>query len=332
MSTKPDIKPLKRKAWKYTKKRLPALHDFTFSIQGCKQFFRAWCLTPLSYLNTLTSHYLLKLLPVDICSAVGGWLGRIVMKYKYPASVANMRQNLSVIHPDWGAEIIDAVVTKNCENIGRFMAEFSVIHRICASTNRVTTTNFDNLLQAVEQGPVILTPLHLGNWEVLSSMAQYDDRGFHTFFLPPDNPAEAWIAQRTRKKLGANLLPVGMDGVRPALKILKQGGIVALPCDEGFNGRIRGPFFGRAPHLSGNTALVTRLARLSGAKICIVYSERTHGAHFNCHFEPAITLPVQQAGDNTESGLINDAVLLNEAIEQIIIRHIDQWYFLPDKL
>ena len=322
------MKALKRKAWRYQKRKLPGWSDLLGSDQERRQFIRAWCLNPVSHVMDLLGHYLLKCLPVDACSAVGGWLGPRVMKYKYPAAVMNMRHNLGQIHPDWDAARIEAAVKENCQNLGRFMSEFSVIDRICRNPERVSTTGLDKLLQAAQDVPVILVTLHLGNWEVLPSLTRRCGLAFHTFFLPLSNPVEAWIAYRTRRRLGAKLLPLAMDGVRPALKILRQGGMVALFCDEAFAGRIRGPFLGRTPHLSGNTALAVRLARL-----CLVYSERVRaGGYFNCHFGPVMKVGRADEHADPSASLMEEVVALNAMIESAIIAHTSQWYFLNEKL
>ena len=121
-----------------------------------------------------------------------------------------------------------------------------------------------------------------------------------------------------------------MDGVRPALKILKQGGVVALFCDEGFAGQIRGPLLGRSPHLRGNLGLAVRLARHSNARLCIVAAKRLQGAHFECQFGPILSLPQQPIVDSAT--LLEDVQRLNTLVESEIIRHCDQWYFLHDKL
>lgn len=322
--------PLKRKAWRYQKAAMPTWRDALRPGQSRKRFFKAWFFNPLSYLSDLFGHFALKLLPVDVCSALGGQLGKLVMRYKYPSAQENMRSNLRQMLPTFTTEEIERLVVRNSENLGRFMAEFSVIHRICASRKRLQISGLDDLLSAVRQGPVILVTLHLGNWEVLPVISKRTGVSFHTFFLPLGNPVEAWIAYRTRRKLGAQLLPLAMDGVRPALKILKQGGVVALFCDEGFAGQIRGPLLGRPPHLRGNLGLAVRLARHSNARLCIVASKRLHGAHFECRFGPILSLPPQPVVDNTS--LLQDVQRLNTLVESEIITHCDQWYFLHDRL
>ena len=145
----------------------------------------------------------------------------------------------------------------------------------------------------------------------------------------PAGRARAWIARRARLKLGYGLLPPGRDGIRPALNILKEGGAISVFCDEGFAGKIRGPFFDRPPHLEGNLAVVARLARLTGATICPCYAVRHSGTSLEGFaLEPVILPPENKPGER----LIDDVLLLNSVIEPVIRAHLDQWYFLDNAL
>jgi Kdo2-lipid IVA lauroyltransferase/acyltransferase len=322
---------IKRAAWKYEKPKLPALSSLFVSHEHRRLFFRAWLMKPIGYAGDFVGHFALKLLPIDACSDLGAYLGRIVVKNKHKAAVVNMRRNLEVMFPEISDEQKEALVTKNCESLGRLMTEFSVLTRLCRDEQRVKAIGLENLLTASHVGPVVMVLLHLGNWEVLSSIAQRSGFSFHAFVLPLNNPVEQWVTCKVRKKLGVYLLPEGMAGVAPALKILKRGGMVSLACDEAFAGEIRGPFLGRPAHLRGNLALATRLARKTNAKLCIVHSQRTKSANFECHFSSAIDLPLRSEVP-IEEAMLADVQLLNNLIEPKIKQHADQWYYLHEKL
>jgi Kdo2-lipid IVA lauroyltransferase/acyltransferase len=322
---------IRRGAWNYKKNSLPAFSTLFQSSADRKRFFREWVTKPLGYLIDLFGHFALKLLPIDACSNLGALLGRVVMKTKYKSAVDNIRRNLDIILPDASVVEKEAILTRNCENLGRLMTEFSVLTRICRDEKRIEIVGIDEVLQVAKNGPIVLIVLHLGNWEVLSSISKKTGIAFHTFFLPLNNPVERWITARVRKKLGANLLPEGMSGVGPALQVLKQSGVVSIFCDEAFAGEIRGPFFGRPAHLKGNLALATRLARKTNAKLCIVHSQRTKSANFECHFSSAIDLPLR-SGAPIEEVMLADVQLLNDLIEPKIKQYADQWYYLHEKL
>ncbi len=327
---KPDDS-IKRGAWNYKKPSLPAVSTLFKSHADRRRFFREWLIKPLGYLGDFVAHFALKLLPIDACSNLGALLGRIVVKSKYKVAVENMRRNLEIILPDASTEEREALVTKNCENLGRLMTEFSVLTRICRNEDRVKIAGLEDVMHLAQQHPIIMVVLHLGNWETSASISKKVGIPFHTFFLPLGNPVERWVTARVRQKLGAALLPEGMAGVGPALQVLKQGGIVSIFCDEAFAGKIRAPLFGRPAHLKGNLALAARLARRTGAKLCLLHTKRLEAANFECRFGPIIDLPGQHEG-RKENDMLNDVQFLNGFVEPIIKSHVDQWYYLHERL
>lgn len=204
--------------------------------------------------------------------------------------------------------------------------EFSIVSRLGRTPERVIRHNLHHVTDAQARGPVILTALHIGNWELLAPLVVNSGIPFSTTYMPPRQRARAWIADRVRRSSGVALLPPGKDAIRPSLSLLKAGGTVCYFCDEAFGGWIRGPLFGRPPHLEGNLATVVRLARISGARICPVYVVRETGAWFSVHALPAIELAPGR-GD-----VVEDVLQLNAAIEPVVRAHLDQWYFLFDSL
>jgi KDO2-lipid IV(A) lauroyltransferase len=92
---------------------------------------------------------------------------------------------------------------------------------------------------------------------------------------------------------------------------------------------VRAPLFGRAPSIPGNLSYAARLARRSGAPVIPAYVLRGEGARLKAVFGPPVHLP--EGGDDPQ-GLVRDAMLLNQVIEPIVMAHLDQWYFLDDRL
>lgn len=321
---------LKRGAWHYQKRRRPGWSALLDS-EGRRRFFRAWISQPIGYALDITAHFALKLLPIDVCSNLGAFLGRVVMRQKYKGAVQNMRRNLEILLPDKSVDEREMLITRNCENLGRLMTEFSVLKRICQSDGRISVLGLEPLLRAAQHGPVVLVTLHLGNWEILSSISRKVGVPFHSFYLPLDNPVEAWVTSRVRRQLGANLLPAGMAGVGPALRILKEGGVVAIFCDEAFSGVIRGPLFGRPAHLKGNLALAVRLARRNNAKLAVVHTTRVGTARFECRFGDPISLPERPGMSDSES-VLGDVRYLNSFVEPIMMENLHQWYYLHERL
>ncbi|MCA4922414.1 MAG: hypothetical protein ING86_06360, partial [Methylobacterium sp.] len=89
-----------------------------------------------------------------------------------------------------------------------------------------------------------------------------------------------------------------------------------------------GPLFGRAPHLRGNLAIATRLARHTGARFAMCHSERRGKGHFDLFFGEPFALP-EIAGRPDH---LADVAFLNGHVEPIVKRNLPRWYFLDDSL
>lgn len=319
----------KRKAWVYEKPPSPPLSDLFGNGERRKAAFRYHVSGNIQNAVDLGVHFGLKVLPTDLCSAVGAWLGGFAIPRWHQGAVRKARRNLVRLLPDATEEEREAILRRNWENQGRMMTEFSIIGRLARPSRRVVWHNVEAVVEAKKKGPVIMVGLHLGNWEILGP--KLVELGFEPSanYTPPTGRARAWIADRLRVKLGYRLMPPGKDGIRPAIKILKGGGVISIFCDEGFAGKIRGPFFDRPAHLEGNLAIVVRLARHSGATICPGYILRKDGANFEAFaLDPIVLPPEETPGER----LIDDVLLLNSVIEPVIRAHLDQWYFLDHAL
>ncbi|MDQ0318084.1 KDO2-lipid IV(A) lauroyltransferase [Pararhizobium capsulatum DSM 1112] len=326
---KQNVVAKKRQAWVYEAPPAPPVSDFFRDTERRQAAFKYHVKDNIQNAAEFATHFGLKLLPIDLCSAIGAWLGAFVMPRWHKGALRKADRNLKQLLPNASDEERAAILKRNMKNQGRLMTEFSIIGRLSKPSKRVVWNNVDWIVEAKRKGPVIMVGLHLGNWEILGP--KLVELGFEPSanYTPPTGRARAWIADRLRIKLGYRLMPPGKDGIRPALKILKGGGVISIFCDEGFGGKIRGPFLGRPPHLEGNIAIVTRLARMTNATICPGYILRTNGANFEATALPPIVLPPEETpGDR----LIEDVVLLNAAIEPVIRAHLDQWYFLDNSL
>lgn len=319
----------KRQAWVYEAPPSPPILDLFAGTERRRAAYRYHVTGNIQNVLDLTVHFGLKALPIDVCSAIGAWLGTFAIPRWHQGAVKKARRNLKRLLPNATEEEHEAILKRNWQNQGRVMTEFSIIGRLAKPSRRVVWHNLEWIIEAKKKGPVIMVGLHLGNWEILGP--KLVELGFEPSanYTPPTGRARAWIADRLRVKLGYRLMPPGKDGIRPAIKILKNGGVISIFCDEGFAGKIRGPFFDRPPHLEGNLAIVIRLARMTGATICPGYILRKDGANFEAFALPPIVLPPEEtAGER----LIDDIVLLNSAIEPVIRAHLDQWYFLDNAL
>lgn len=319
----------KRKAWVYQREDAPSLSDFFAGGDRRKRFTRYWFTDNVWNLMHLVGHFGLKVLPMDACSAFGAKLGVFAIPRFHKSAEKRARKTIASLRPDLSPAEQNALFIENCRTQGRLMTEFSVINRLAEHPERIEVHDMDWVIEAAKRGPVIFVGMHLGNWEIGPIVLQRAGLVPYINYTPPPGRAKAWISERVRRKNGLNFLPPGLQGIRPAVSVLKKGGIVSAFCDEGVNGKIRGPLYGRKPHLEGNLAMTVRLARMTGAIICPWYNLRTDNFHFVCRALPPIVLPPEQKSGER---LLDDIQLLNDTIEPVIRQHLDQWFFLDNSL
>jgi KDO2-lipid IV(A) lauroyltransferase len=231
--------------------------------------------------------------------------------------------NLRWLEPNWSEARLRKVVSQHFENVGRLMAEFSILHRLM-SDGRIAIENAEVARKALRSGPVILLGAHVGNWEVLSPvMAKF---GVPVLFIfePPSSLMQARLSLKARFKSGppGSLAYIrNANAARAAVKWLKEGGTVIIFCDEASNGISATPFFGRPPHLRGNYKVAVRLARLTGGALLPFHVRRHAGCRFTMRFEAPVALA-------PAASLLEDVVQLNNVIEPIVRAHLGEWFWL----
>lgn len=321
--------PLKRKAFRFERPSVPVFKDFRQGGDARRRFLRYWTRDiPVAALE-IAFHFGLKLLPAAWCSRLGARIGRFAFPRHHKVAVARGTRTVARLRPDLSAPERQALLERNWEAQGRLITEFSIVHRVARDPRRVTWFGREQLYAIARDHPVIIAGLHIANWELCAHAVKDTKREIGIFNLPPIARHKAWLAERSRRKAGVTLLPPDKSSVLPALRILKRGGILWLAFDEGFQGHIRGPFFGRPPALDGNLGLAARLARMADVPIFPLYCLRTGDARFELHALPPIRLDQASA---TPQQAVEDAARINAVIEPVVMRHLDQWYFLDSDL
>ncbi|WP_220790263.1 lysophospholipid acyltransferase family protein [Gluconacetobacter takamatsuzukensis] len=269
--------------------------------------------------------FALRLVSPTLCSGFGAWLGPRIMPRLYPVSLRRTRENFERLFPDRAPAELDRMMRDYMESQGRQMAEYSALPRLARQPGHIRHVGVGYLKERCATGPVIFMGLHTCNWEVLSQCMIDMGITMSLNYDPPVRRARHWIVRHVRLSGGLNLLPPGRQAVRPALQLLESGGHLLVFCDEGFNRRVRAPFFGRPATLESNYALVARLARKTGALICPVYLTRDRGTYFTM----TVLEPFRLAD---ESSLMDDVARLNAIVEPVIRDYAPQWYFVNDRI
>jgi Kdo2-lipid IVA lauroyltransferase/acyltransferase len=263
---------------------------------------------------------LCRLLPIDMASGFGGWLGR----HLGPAlSVSRQaRRNVAAAFPDWLPAEIERVIRRMWDNLGRVAAEYPHLRRVRVfGGGRVEIRGLDHVERAVAGNRrIILFSGHLANWEIAALAAGQCGIDIAQIYRSANNPFVDRMIRRWRGGQG-EFIPKEAVG-RRALAALRRGACLTILVDQKLNEGIPVPFFGRPAMTSPTIAL---LALRFGCDVLPARVERLRGARFRLTIEPPLPLP--KAGNRAaDVAALMEAV--NATLERWICERPEQWFWV----
>ena len=164
---------------------------------------------------------------------------------------------------------------------------------------------------------------HLGNWELLARRAAIEGYPVMVIARQSPDPGLNAITDRLREGGGYTVHPRGAS-VKPILKTLRAGGIVAILPDQKSDD-VFVPFFGE---VTGTVAGPAVLAMKTGAAILPSFCPRQPDGTYRMIFKPEIdTHTTGDTAADTER-IMTD---INQVIEDVIREYPDQWLWLHDR-
>ena len=274
-------------------------------------------------------HYGLRLLPVDWCSAIGAMGGKTAPA-RYKKSDERARRVFRALRPEAADPVwLDAAMQRLWRNIGRTMAEYSIMDRLWHK-GRIDAEGLEHVEAAKATGrPIIVVGLHLGNWELMGPALVFSGHPTSAIYLKPDNPFEHRIVINVRNRYGMGLVEPTSEGTRKALRILqKNQEIFGIYIDEFIRNRVHAPAFGRKLQITGNIAYTARLAQMTNALVIPSYCLRIgDAARFRVTFLPP--LDMADTGDR-DSDMLENIRRMDTVIEPLVKANLDQWYYVLD--
>jgi KDO2-lipid IV(A) lauroyltransferase len=274
-------------------------------------------------------HHGMRLLPIDWCSAIGAMGGKTA-PVRYKKSDERARRVFRKLRPEAADPAwLDAAMDRLWRNIGRTMAEYSIMDRLWHA-GRIDAEGLEHVDAAKATGrPIIVVGLHLGNWELMGPALIFSGHPTSAIYLKPDNPFEHRIVIKVRNRYGMGLIEPTTQGPREAIRILqKNQEIFGIYIDEFIRKRVHAPAFGRKLRGKGNIAYVARLAAMTNAVVIPSYCVRIgDAARFKVTFLPPVEMT--NSGDR-EADMLENIRRMDAVIDPIVKANLDQWYYVLD--
>jgi KDO2-lipid IV(A) lauroyltransferase len=228
---------------------------------------------------------LLRILPVETASDLGGWIGR-----KAIARLENLRsfhRTVRVPFPQIDDAAADTLLADMSDNIGRVFGESVHLEAFAGADNRRLELHGVEHVRAAQArgGGILFVGGHFANWELFEvALANLGLRGAKVL-QHPSNPFVLGLIARHRYRYGLEEQIATGEGVFVRVRdVLRAGRGVQMLADQRTAKGAKVPFFG----LPTTTNLVpARAACETGAAVILMGMRRLGPARFAVRFEPA---------------------------------------------
>lgn len=289
-----------------------------------RKLIKTWIRYPLEALAAIIFYSFFAILPIDMASAIGGFVGRHIGPY-IPVT-RRARRNLEKAMPETTPEQRRRIIRGMWDNLGRVVGEYPHIRTIARNAGRggrveITGEGYTDALRPDDQ-PGIFFSGHLANWEIFALSASAIGFDYAQIYRAPNNMIISWLIQQVRRLAPDKQIPKGSEGARMAISTLKAGGKIGMLVDQKMNDGIAAPFFGR------DAMSPPAVAKLGQRYDCIVVPaqlERTGGCHFRLTFFPPMEMA--STGDR-KADTLTIVTRVNEYLESWIREHPEQWLWL----
>jgi Kdo2-lipid IVA lauroyltransferase/acyltransferase len=285
------------------------------------------------YLETalfFTVSFVIALVPSGVALAFGAWLGRlffILVPYRRQIAIDNITACLPYLQrqPGWPGGTPESIARETFENLGRCVAEICKIYHGKGDSliDAVEFRGIENYERAFAKGKgVAFITAHCGNWELLALSFGVRYHELSVLARRLDNRHLNAVIERVRQGFGNGVI-YKEGALRAMLSAFKRQQIVGMLIDQAVhpNDGVLIDFIGRP---AWSTKMPAFVARKSGAPLLPAFIHREGNKQIvTVHPE---YVPVEAA--DPEVCAAEDAAGLARYIEDYVIQHPSQWYWI----
>jgi len=266
---------------------------------------------------------LARLFPVDSVSDCGAWIFRLLGPRTRANRVAET--NLRIAFPQASDAELKVLLKAQWTELGRSLAEFPLLHRIVADTQRLEVEGETMLREIAASGkPVVFISGHFSNFEMMAAAMMRAGLNCQITYRAMNNPYVDERVRRNRASYGVRLFaPKGLAGARELMRAIGRGESIALLNDQKFNGGVAAPIFGVMAHTApGPSSYALRF----GIPIVPLSVQRTGpGARFKVIVHEPMHL--EDTGDR-EADIETGVRRINAFMEERILARPAEWFWV----
>ena len=201
----------------------------------------------IEYLCLRAFFALVGLLPLDLASNIGGWVGRKIGPRLGISRRA--RANIARALPELSASRQQSILLGMWDNLGRVLFEYPHLSQIVdLRQGRITYENESNLhhvLNDPNRGAIFAAG-HLSNFEVVPLSAAARGIPLTIIVRRPNNPLVARMIDRLRRFNGIKTTPKGPDAAREGLRTIRQKNNLGILFDQRLSDGLPATLFGQS--------------------------------------------------------------------------------------
>ena len=258
---------------------------------------------------------LFRLMPLDIASAVGAVLARLLGPFVRAHRTA--RTNIEKAMPELPERQVARILSDMWDNLGRTLGEYPHVGGN-AMRKRVAIEGLENIQFAKTGKPVIFVSGHFANWEVLPLSTDIAGVPSVLIYRAANNPLSDWMIRRIRARYSLAMYAKGRSGAQQAITTIKNAKPLAMLVDQKQNDGKAIDFFGRKA-MTATAAM--QLAIKYQVPVITVRAVRTDGVHFQVTYEAPVTYG---PGADPEKAM----AALNLLFERWIREYPAQWLWV----
>ena len=219
----------------------------------------------------------------------------------------------------------ETIIKKMWGNYGRILAEYPFLKKFKNnSLEQYIEIEGKEYLEEIKKDNrrVVFVSGHFNNFELMAMQLENSGLNIAAIYRPLNNVFLNRIMEKIRlNDICKKQIKKGKAGTRELIKLFTEGYSVALMIDQRVSEGIPVKFFNKT---ALTTTIPAQLVKKYNCELVPVYIERIR----NNYFKMFISKPIKI---NNKKSIIEITKFLNDLLERMILRNIDQWIWTHNR-